>query len=244
MWSSLGKKKASEQVCRPVRSQCRCDRPVSRASADTVLYDNWSGIGDNGITVNAGGESYSGYPIGPQAAQITISPAAPYSLLAWCIDFTHNIGVPGTFTDYTLVPLTPAGLQTVAGMLNSPQPSGLLTSGNGGRPNQPLINEVNYLMDPGNTLLELERVRPPPMTSGPASRLRSGQSCIRRYRTHGASADVVNDVNSFLTTRLLTTAQSGVRKRSSAPTENSSSRMVWTLCRRRNPGRLRRWLAD
>ena len=82
--------------------------PVSKASAGTAvtLSDNWSGIGDNGITVNAGGESYSGYPVGPQAVQITIGTAAPYSVLAWCIDFTHNINVPDTYTDYTLVPLT------------------------------------------------------------------------------------------------------------------------------------------
>ena len=57
--------------------------PVSKASAGTIVYDNWSGIGDNGITVNAGGESYSGYPIGPQAAQqITIGTAAPYDVNA------------------------------------------------------------------------------------------------------------------------------------------------------------------
>ena len=87
--------------------------PVSKASAGTTvtLSDNWSGIGDNGITVTAGGESYSGYPIGPQAVQITIDNAAPYSVLAWCIDFTHNINVPGTYNDYTLVPLTVAGLR-------------------------------------------------------------------------------------------------------------------------------------
>ena len=107
--------------------------PVSKASADTILYDNWSGIGDNGITVNAGGDSYSGYPIGPQAVQITIGTAAPYDVFAWCIDFTHNINVPGTYTDYTLVALSQAGLQSVASILNSPQPSGLLTSGPGGR---------------------------------------------------------------------------------------------------------------
>ena len=89
--------------------------PVSKASAGTAvtLSDNWSGIGDSGITVNAGGESYSGYPIGPQALQITIGTAAPYSVLGWCIDFT-------------LVPLTVAGLGSVS-TLNSPQPLGLLT---------------------------------------------------------------------------------------------------------------------
>jgi hypothetical protein len=51
------------------------------------------------------------------------------------------------------VPLTVAGLQTVGGILNSPQPSGLLTSGPGGTPNHTMINEINYLMDLGNTLL-------------------------------------------------------------------------------------------
>src|SRR5580698_610011 len=99
--------------------------PVSKASADTIIYDNWSGIGDNGITVNAGGESYSGYPIGPQAVQITPIGGTAYNVLAWCIDFTHNINVPGTYTDYTLVPLTVAGLGSVL-TLNSPQPLGLL----------------------------------------------------------------------------------------------------------------------
>jgi hypothetical protein len=128
--------------------------PVSKASADTIsLYDNWSGIGDTGITVNAGGDSYSGYPIGPQAVQITIGTQAPIDVLAWCIDFTHNINVPGTYSDYTLVALSPAGLQTVASNLNSPQPSGLLTSGPGNGPNQTLINKIGYLMDLGNTLL-------------------------------------------------------------------------------------------
>jgi hypothetical protein len=171
--------------------------PLSKASADTVLYSNWSGIGDDGISVYAGGESYSGYPIGPLAAQITISPAAPYNVLGWCIDFTHNIGVPGTYNDYTLVPLTPAGLQTVAGILNAPQPSGLLTSGPGGTPNQPLINEINYLMDLGNTLLE---------TASPTAANDIGSAIQIAIWTElyptlsyaGASADVTNDVNNFL----------------------------------------------
>ena len=172
--------------------------PMSKASAATILYDNWSGIGDNGITVNAGGDSYSGYPIGPQAAQITVGTGAPYSVLAWCIDFTHNIGVPGTYTDYTLVPLTPAGLQTVASLLNSPQPSGLLTSGPGGTPNQPLINKVDYLMDLGNTLLG---------SASPTAANDIGAAIqiaiwAELYPTTisytGASADVINDVNEYL----------------------------------------------
>jgi hypothetical protein len=171
--------------------------PMSKASADTILSDNWSGIGDNGITVNAGGDSYSGYPIGPQAAQITVGAAAPYSVLAWCIDFTHNINIPGTFTDYTLVALTPTGLQTVAGILNSPQPSGLLTSGPGGTPNQTSINEIDYLMDLGNTLLA-------PASPAAANDIGSAvQIAIwaELYPTMsytGASTDVVNDVNTFL----------------------------------------------
>jgi hypothetical protein len=173
--------------------------PVSKASAATMLYDNWSGIGDNGITVNVGGDIYSGYPIGPQALQITVDAAAPYSVLGWCIDFNHNINVPGTYADYTLVPLTPAGLQSVASILNMPQPSGLLTSGPGGMANQPLINEINYLMDLGNTLLE--------SASGTAANDigTAIQLAIwtKLYPTaisySGASTAVINDVNNFLT---------------------------------------------
>ena len=101
--------------------------PVSKASAGTIIYDNWSGIGDNGITVNAGGESYSGYPIGPQAVQITIGTAAAYDVNAWCIELhpQHQCPQRPIRTDYTLVALSPAGLQSVASILNSPQPSGL-----------------------------------------------------------------------------------------------------------------------
>ena len=76
--------------------------PVSKASAGTAvtLSDNWSGIGDNGITVNAGGESYSGYPIGPQAVQIT--PIGGRPITCW----------PGASTSHTtsmspaLIPIT------------------------------------------------------------------------------------------------------------------------------------------
>jgi hypothetical protein len=172
--------------------------PMSKASAGTTLYDNWSGIGDNGITVNAGGESYSGYPIGPQAAQITIGTMAPYNVFAWCIDFTHNINVPATYTDYTLVALTPAGLQTVVGILNSPEPSGLLTSGPGGTPNQTLINEIDYLMDLGNTLLEGAS----PITANDIGSAIQIAIWAELYSTTisytGASTVVVNDVNNFL----------------------------------------------
>ena len=171
--------------------------PISKASAATILYDNWSGIGDNGITVTVGGDSYSGYPIGPQAVQITIDNAAPYSVLGWCIDFTHNINVPGTYADYTLVPLTVAGLQSVGGIINSPQPKGLLTSGPGGTPNQTLINEINYLMDLGNTLLG---------SASPAAANAIGSAIqiaiwAELYPTmsySGASVNVVNNVNTYL----------------------------------------------
>ena len=173
--------------------------PVSKASAGTSLYDNWSGIGDNGITVNAGGDSYSGYPIGPQAVQITIGSAAPYSVNAWCIDFTHDINVPGTYTDYTLVALTVPGLQSVSGSLNTPEPGGLLTSGPGNGPNQMLINKINYLMDLGNTLLA-------GATPSAANDIGSAiQIAIwtELYPTtisySGASTVVVNDVTSYLT---------------------------------------------
>jgi hypothetical protein len=171
--------------------------PVSKASAATILYDNWSGIGDNGITVTVGGDSYSGYPIGPQAAQITINNAAPFSVLAWCIDFTHNFNVPGTYTDYTLVPLTVAGLQSVKSILNSPQPSGLLTSGPGVTPNLPMINEVNYLMDLGNTLLDSASPAAA-NTIGSAIQLAIWAELYPTMSSSGASTDVVNSVNTFL----------------------------------------------
>ena len=166
--------------------------PVSKASAGTAvtLSDNWSGIGDNGITVNAGGESYSGYPIGPQAVQIIIGTAAPYSVLGWCIDFTHTINVPGNYTDYTLVPLTVAGLGSVS-TLNSPQPLGLLT-------NPTLINEISYLMDLGNTLLNS-----PSQTAanaiGSAIQIAIWAELYPTTISYsGASTDVVTDVTNFL----------------------------------------------
>jgi hypothetical protein len=175
--------------------------PVSKASAGTAvtLYDNWSGVGDNGITVNAGGKSYSGYPIGPQAVQITIGAAKPYSVFAWCIDFTDDINLPGTYNDYTLVPLTPTGLQSVAsGMLNSPQPRGLLTSGPGGTPNQTMINEINFLMDLGNTLLGAAS----PTAANDIGAAIQIAIWAELYSTtisyQGTSAAVGNDVSSFL----------------------------------------------
>jgi hypothetical protein len=166
--------------------------PVSKASAGTAvtLSDNWSGIGDNGITVNAGGESYSGYPIGPQAVQITPIGGTAYNVLAWCIDFTHNINVPGTYTDYTLVPLTQSGLASVS-TLNTPQPHDLST-------NQTLINEINYLMDLGNTLLDS-----PSQTAanaiGSAIQIAIWAELYPTTISYtGASTDVVTDVTNFL----------------------------------------------
>jgi hypothetical protein len=171
--------------------------PMSKASAATILYDNWSGIGDNGITVTVGGDSYSGYPIGPQAVQLTIDNGAPYNVLGWCIDFTHNINVPGTYADYTLVPMTVAGLQSVGSILNSPQPSGLLISGPGGGPNQPLINEINYLMNLGNTLLNA--ANPSAANDiGSAIQIAIWAELYPTMSYTGASANVVNSVNTFL----------------------------------------------
>ena len=130
--------------------------------------------------------------------QITIGRAAPYNVIAWCIDFTHDINVPGTYTDYTLVPLTVPGLQSVSSSLNAPEPGGLLTSGPGNRPNQTLINEINYLMDLGNTLLA---------GASPSAANAIGSAIqiaiwTELYPTtisySGASTDVVNDVTSFL----------------------------------------------
>lgn len=165
--------------------------PVSKASAGTVtLTDNWSGIGDDGITVNAGGESYSGYPIGPQAVQITPTGGTPYNVLAWCIDFTHSIGLPGTYTDYTLVPLTQSGLASVS-TLNSPQPLGLLT-------NQTSINEINYLMDLGNTLLASAPTAATANDIGSAIQIAIWAELYSTISDLGASAAVLTDVDNFL----------------------------------------------
>ena len=172
--------------------------PVSKASADTILYDNWSGIGDNGITVNAGGESYSGYPIGPQAAQITIGAAAPYNVLGWCIDFTHNINVPGTYTDYTLVPLTPAGCNRSRSILNTPQPKRPAHLGTR-RYAEPDVDQRDQLPDGSRQYAagfgepdrcECHRVRHPDRD------LDGAVSDDLSYT--GASTDVKNNVNNFL----------------------------------------------
>ncbi len=125
--------------------------PLSPASAGTTVYDedNFS-VGDSGITVTVSGDVYSGYPISAQPLQITVNGGKPYNVLAWCIDFNHNIGVPGTYYDYQVVPFTAAGLASVSGDLNSPMPASLLSGLPG---SQTTINEVNYLMDLGDTLL-------------------------------------------------------------------------------------------
>ncbi len=90
--------------------------PMGPALAGTTIYDedNFS-VGDNGIDVTVSGYgSYSGYPISGQVLQITVNGGAPYTVISWCIDFNHNINVPGTYTDYQLVPFTPAGLMSVS----------------------------------------------------------------------------------------------------------------------------------
>jgi hypothetical protein len=116
---------------------------------------------------------------------------------AWCLDFTHNINVPGTYADYTLVPLTVAGLQTVGGILNSPQPSGLLTSGPGGTPNQTKINEINYLMDLGDTLLGSASPTAA-NTIGSAIQIAIWAELYPTMSYTGASTNVVNSVSAFL----------------------------------------------
>ena len=93
--------------------------------------------------------------------------------------------------------MTPAGLQKVAGSLNSPQPSGLLTSGAGGTPNQTLINEINYLMDFGNTLLEW--ASPTAANDiGSAIQIAIWAELYPTLSYTGASTVVENDVNNFL----------------------------------------------
>jgi hypothetical protein len=167
--------------------------PVASAFAEPIynLYDNWSNIGDNGITVNAGGETYSGYPIGPQATTITLTQSSSaYSVLTWCIDFTHNIYVPGNYSDYNLVPLSKAGLGSVSNYLNQPQPNNLAT-------NQTAENEVNFLMDLGNTLLKS------PGTNntndiGSAIQIAIWSVLYSDMTYSGATTTVQDDVNTYL----------------------------------------------
>lgn len=129
--------------------------PLSEASAAiTVSIYDASWYGDSGITVDAAGTSYSGYPIGPQQVSVTDNQGT-FLTTSWCIDFNHDITVPGTYT-YTLVPFTAQGLGSISGQLNAPQPAGLLTSGPGGGPNGQLISELNYLMALGNQLLSTD----------------------------------------------------------------------------------------
>lgn len=168
--------------------------PVASAFAEPIynLYDNWSGIGDNGITVNAGGDTYSGYPIGPQATTITLTQGShPYSVLTWCIDFTHDISVPGNYSDYNRVPLTEAGLATVSNYLNTPQPHNLATD-------QTTENEVNYLMDLGNKLLAS------PGTNntndiGSAIQIAIWSVLYGDLTYSGATSTVQSDVHTYLT---------------------------------------------
>jgi hypothetical protein len=170
--------------------------PVSKASAGTTLFDNGSAIGDTGITVTVGSESYNG-TIGPQAVQITVG-SMSFSATAWCIDFNHTIGVPGTYLDYTLVPLTQAGLLSVQPSLNTPQPLGMLG-------NQTLMNEINYLMDLGNTLLG--SASPTAANDiGAAIQIAIWKELYPTMSYTGANGPVGSDVGTFLTAA---TANSG-----------------------------------
>jgi hypothetical protein len=114
------------------------------AHAGLVTVHTASWYGDSGITVQAAGDTYSGYPIGPQ--QITVSGFSGV-LEAWCIDFNHNVGVPGTYS-YNQAPFTVAGLTASASLLDTPEPAGLLTSANP----TTLINEISYLILQGLAL--------------------------------------------------------------------------------------------
>jgi hypothetical protein len=172
--------------------------PLSKASADTVSIYDASWYGDSGITVDAAGTSYSGYPIGPQQVSVTDG-GAPYLTSSWCIDFNHDIDVPGTYT-YTLVPFTVAGLQSVSSQLNAPEPAGLLTSGPGGTPNGALISELNYLMGLGNEFLSSD-----PAIYGTVDDIASAiQIAIweelypSTISVLGASSQVSDDIDAFL----------------------------------------------
>lgn len=116
------------------------------ASAGTVSVDDASWYGDNGITVTVDGDIYTGYPVGPQ--QVTVSGFSGV-LEAWCIDFTHNVGVPATYS-YDETPFTVAGLQADQSILNTPEPAGLLTSVT--PTPTTLINEISYLIGLGLNL--------------------------------------------------------------------------------------------
>ena len=86
------------------------------------------------------------------------------------------------------MPLTVAGLGSVS-TLNSPQPLGLLT-------NPTLINEIDYLMDLGNTLLAANPTDANDI--GSAIQIAIWTELYSTISDPGASTSVVNDVNNFL----------------------------------------------
>jgi len=140
--------KASSVVVAVVAALCVLASP-RQALADAVTITDSSWYGDSGITVTAAGSIYTGYPIGPQ--QVTITDLANPSLSGyvqnvWCIDFTNDIGVPGTYS-YSLVSFSASGLSSVAASLTAPEPAALLTT------NTSAVAKINYLMALGNYLL-------------------------------------------------------------------------------------------
>lgn len=182
--------------------------PPRAALADQVTITDSSWYGDTGITVTAAGSVYSGYPIGPQ--QVTITDLANPSLSgtvsnAWCIDFTNDITVPGTYS-YNLVSFSPSGLTSVKTSLTAPEPAALLTTNTVGVP------EINYLMALGNALLAPGTPYNPGNIYGTQNDIASAiQLAIweelytptaypgASISYSGASTIVTNDVNTFLT---------------------------------------------
>ena len=171
--------------------------PMGPALAGTTIYDedNFS-VGDNGIDVTVSGYgSYSGYPISGQVLQITVNGGAPYTVISWCIDFNHNINVPGTYTDYQLVPFTPAGLMSVSTELNTPEPAALA---DGSAASQTTINEINFLMDLGNTLLAHANTSTANDVNS-AIQIAIWQELYGSAMSYtGASSAVMNDVTDYL----------------------------------------------
>jgi hypothetical protein len=182
--------------------------PLREAFADEVTITDNSWYGDTGITVNAAGTVYTGYPIGPQ--QVTVTDLTNPSLSAtvsnaWCIDFTEDITVPGTYS-YNLVSFSPSGLTSVSGSLTAPEPAALLTTNTAGIP------KINYLMALGNALLAPGSPYNPGNLYGTQDDIASAiQIAIweelytptaypgASISYSGASTIVSNDVNSFLT---------------------------------------------
>jgi len=170
--------------------------PLRHASANIVLndQDNFT-IGDSGISVTVSGNTYSGYPISSQTLQIT-NGGAPYTVNGWCIDFNNNINVPATYTDYMMVSFTSAGLNSVSQYLNSPDPANLA---NGTAASQTKMNEINYLMDLGNTLLVSGLNTSTFNDIDSAIQLAIWQVLYGSAMTvTGASGSVTGDVNSFI----------------------------------------------